>query len=82
MFLVIFRLKKYRESASIYHNPGQVWTNKTAAGLSQGAELYLVAVDQSDEEEQWAERDGTSQHSFHQQHCPTAQQEDMDKQLH
>lgn len=40
----------------------------------------LVAVNQSDEEEEWAERDGTSQHSFHQQHCPAAQQEDVDKQ--
>lgn len=52
----------------------------TVEGLFQGAEFYLVAVDQSDEEKQWAERDDTSQHSFHQQHCPTAQQEDMDKQ--
>lgn len=53
---------------------------KTVEGLSQGAEFDLVAVDQSDKEKQWAERDGTSQHGFHQQHCPTAQQEDMDEQ--
>lgn len=81
--MVIVRLKyQYQESASdlIYDNPGPIWTRKTVEGLSQGAELYLVAVDQSDKEKQWAERDGTSQHGFHQQHCPTTQQEDVDKQ--
>lgn len=62
-----------------YDNPGQIWTNKTVKGLSQGAEVFLVAVNQGDKEEERAQRDGTSQHSFHQQHCPTAQQEDMDK---
>lgn len=49
-------------------------------GLSQFAEVYLVAVDQSDKEKQRAERYGPSQDSFDQQHCPTAHQEDMDKQ--
>lgn len=61
-------------------NPGTIWTRQTVEGLSQGAEYHLVAVDQSDEQKQWAKRDGTGQHSFHQQHCPTAQQEDVDKQ--
>lgn len=64
----------------IHDNPGPVWTKETVEGLSQGAELYLVTVYQSDEEEQRAERDGTSQHGLNQQHCPTAQQEDVDKQ--
>lgn len=37
-------------------------------------------MNQIDEEKHRAERNGTSQHSFHQQHRPTAQQEDVDKQ--
>lgn len=45
-----------------------------------GAEVYLVGVNQSDKEEKRAQRDGPSQHGFHQQHCPAAQQEDMNEQ--
>lgn len=40
----------------------------------------LVAVDQRDEQKQWAESDGTCQHRFHQQNCPAAQKEDVDEQ--
>lgn len=61
-------------------NPDPLWTREAVDGLSQGAKFYLVAVDQSDEEEQRAERDGTGQHSLHQEHRPAAQQEHMDKQ--
>lgn len=37
-------------------------------------------MDQGDEEKQRAERDGACQHGFDQQHCPAAQQENMDEQ--
>lgn len=40
----------------------------------------LVAVNQSDEKKQGAERDGPGEDGFDQQHCPTAQQEDVDEQ--
>lgn len=70
------RQKWRRESASDLWQP----QSKAAQGLSKGAEFYSVAVDQIDEEKQRAERNGTSQHGFHQQHRPTAQQEDVDKQ--
>lgn len=63
-----------------YDNWGPVWTQKTVGGLSRGTGFDLVAVDQSDKEKQRAERDGPRQHGFHQQHGPTAQQEDVDKQ--
>ena len=39
-----------------------------------------VAVNQSDEEEEGAEGDGTSEHRFHQQSRPAAQQKHVDKQ--
>lgn len=48
--------------------------------LLKAAEVHLVAVDQGDEEEQRAERDGTGEHGFDQQHCPTTQEEDVDEQ--
>lgn len=54
---------------------------KLFEGSSQGVGIdLLVAVDEGDEEKQWAEGDGPRQDSFHQQHCPTAQQEEVDKQ--
>lgn len=36
----------------IYGNPGPIRTRKTVEGLSQCAEFYLAAVDQSDKEKQ------------------------------
>lgn len=36
----------------IYGNNSSFWTRKTAEGLSQCTEFYLVAVDQSDKEKQ------------------------------
>lgn len=37
-------------------------------------------MDKGDEQKQRAERDGTSEDGFDQQHCPAAQEEDVDKQ--